>query len=137
MDFKKLGIEENSTVNEGVISSVEEKLGCQLPQSYYDLVRFNHEPEPEACEFDYGSQSTCVSEFFRFTDDESYEYGILAYRPSITGVAERYVPIARDPGDALICFDRERNFALVILDRDNGAVDLVAKTFGDFLSSLR
>ncbi len=137
MDYQKLGLEQDSDVDDQLISIVEEKLSCRLPESYCELVRFNREPEPESCEFDFDGQTTCVSEFFRFTDDESYEYGVLAYRPSIIGIAERYVPVGRDPGDFLICLDREQGFSVVLLDRDSDTVHSVASSFDEFLDSLR
>ena len=137
MEYTKLGLIQNSDVNDQMIALVEEKIGCRLPESYYELMRFNNEPEPEACEFDYGGQTTCVSEFFRFTDDENYEYGILAYLPSLSGVAEQLVPIARDPEDYLICLDRNQDFAVVLLDRNNNLLHFVARDFDEFLRSLR
>ncbi|QDU50676.1 SMI1/KNR4 family protein [Gimesia panareensis] len=137
MEYIQLGLIQNSDVTDQMVMFVEEKIGCRLPESYYELMRFNHEPEPEICEFDYGKQTTCVSEFFRFTDDENYEYGILAYLPSLSGVAEQFVPIGRDSGDYLICLDRNQDFAVVLLDRDNNLLHFVARDFNEFLRSLR
>ncbi|QDT26448.1 SMI1 / KNR4 family protein [Gimesia panareensis] len=137
MEYIQLRLIQNSDVTDQMIAFVEEKIGCRLPESYYELMRFNHEPEPEVCEFDYGKQTTCVSEFFRFTNDENYEYGILAYLPSLSGVAEQFVPIGRDSGDYLICLDRNQDFAVVLLDRNNNLLHFVARDFNEFLRSLR
>ncbi|QDT78578.1 SMI1 / KNR4 family protein [Gimesia maris] len=136
MEYIKLGLNQSSDVNEQMIAVVEEKIGCHLPESYYELMRFNNEPEPEVCEFNYGDHTTCVSEFFRFTDDENYEYGVLAYRPSIIGLTKQFVPIGRDPGDYLICFDRKQDFAVVLIDRVSDEVHFVASNFREFLDML-
>lgn len=137
-DWESYGVEPNSQVSDEMISNVEERLGVVFPPAYLDLVKYNDEAVFEVGVFEYDGGTTCISEFFKFTDDEE-QYSILWYQqPDRIDLPANLVAIARDAGDYLICLDFNSPHAPVKLYIPNEKTLLaVADSFEEFISSLQ
>lgn len=105
INWDSYGVEADSEVTDEMVMKVEAMLGVSFPKAYIDLVKFNDEAIFEIGSFEYKNTTTCISEFFKFTDKEE-QYSILWYKnPNRIDIPNNFIPIARDAGDYLICLD--------------------------------
>ncbi|MDD2893357.1 MAG: SMI1/KNR4 family protein [Halothiobacillaceae bacterium] len=136
INWEAFGIKRNSGVTLEMVSSVQKNLGIVLPETYVDLVMYSDGACPEISSFEYQDDGTCISEFFEFSD-EVRPYTITWYtRPGgLTNLPDRFVPIARDAGDYLICLDFNKSPAsIVVFDPISQQSFFVANSFGEFVS---
>jgi hypothetical protein len=128
---------------------IEELLGAKLPSGYLKFIqglsgpeqsgeRFESEGFEGSFEFE-GEGETCIDSFFSLSDDSGDANSVLSYlKARIPGLPEKVIPIARDPGDWLICLDmRDHSGAVVIFDPDSGRVYSVTESFEKFLSIIK
>lgn len=129
-------------------SILEKSLGEELPLAYVRFIQNSPEAEINAAKFESAGNEwafeveggmTCVDFFFSFSDDPNDSNSVLSYfKARIPGLPEKVIPIARDPGDWLICLDmRDHSGAVVIFDPDSGRVYFVTESFEKFLSNLK
>jgi hypothetical protein len=128
---------------------IEELLGVKLPSDYLNFIQGLSGAEKSAERFELagvegsfefeGEGETCIDSFFSLSDDSGNPYSVLSYlKARIPGLPENVMPIARDPGDWLICLDlRDHSGAVVIFDPDFGRVYSVTESFEKFLSILK
>ena len=131
MNWEQLGIESSSTCTSETIKIVEKKLNIKLPDKYKELVLFCDEAVPEVGCFDYDNGAgSCISEFFKFSDDEE-QYSILwYYKCNIPELPKNIIPIARDAGDYLICLDyRDTDVPVVFYDTNEHKVHKISENF--------
>jgi hypothetical protein len=138
IDWASYGVESKSQVTAQMIANVEAKLGVSLPSAYLDLVRYNDEAIFEIGTFEYDGGMTCISEFFKFTDDQE-QYSILWYKqPDRFDLPAELVAIARDAGDYLICLDfGAPDVPVKLYVPDEKALLNIADNFEKFISSLQ
>jgi hypothetical protein len=138
-NLSELGIEKESDVTQQMIAEVERLLGKSFPNSYKSFVLYCDEAMPSVNVFSYGdNEETCVSEFFKFTDDANYPYSILWYvKQQIPKLPKSAIAIARDPGDLLICIELDKNQQVFIFDPENEQTEVAAESFDSFLDLLR
>lgn len=137
-DWVSYGVESNSQVSDEIISNVDERLGVKFPPAYLDLVKYNDEAVFEVGVFEYDGGATCISEFFKFTDEEE-QYSILWYQqPSRIDLPVNLIAIARDAGDYLICLDfNSPNIPVKLYIPNKKDLLSVADNFEKFISSLK
>lgn len=136
-NWDEFGIDRNSDVDDQLISRLEKAFNISFPESYLDLVRFNSEASPEVCVFSYQDGETCISEFFKFSEQVE-PYTISWYlKKGIEGMPEGIVPIARDAGDYLICLDfSEPIVGVKLFNPNDSKIYHIANNFDEFLESL-
>ncbi|MFZ6707995.1 SMI1/KNR4 family protein [Undibacterium sp. TC9W] len=136
IDWESFGIEKKSSVDSRIVSAVQKKLNVIFPDSYVDLVMHSDSACPEISTFEYQKEETCISEFFEFTD-EVRQFTISWYaRPhGVFNLPERFIPIARDAGDYLICLNFNKSSPTVeVFDPASGQSFFVAHRFSEFVS---
>lgn len=135
-DWEFFGVKKKLGVSSELVASVQKALGVVFPSSYIDLVMFSDGACPEMACFEYQDDGTCISEFFEFTDD--VRLGTIAWyaRPNgIPNLPDKFIPIARDAGDYLICLDFKKTPASVeIFDPNSYRSSFVASSFDKFVS---
>ncbi|MFC4161923.1 SMI1/KNR4 family protein [Chitinimonas lacunae] len=135
MNWEDYGIAEDRGVNNTTIKMVEEKLQIKFPPLYLDLVTFCKEPMPEFANFAYDNEETAISEFFEFSPDvRPYTVAWYARPNAIQGLPKNILPIARDAGDYLICFNYNTpNYEICIYDSTERVLKHVADNFDEFV----
>ncbi|PXX33722.1 SMI1/KNR4 family protein [Undibacterium pigrum] len=135
-DWESFGIMKKSSVDSQMVALIQGKLKVIFPESYIDLMKYSDGSCPEISSFEYQDSGTCISEFFEFSD-ELRPFTVMWYtRPNgVPNLPERYIPIARDAGDYLICL----NFnisppAVEIFDPASHQFNFIAHSFSQFVS---
>lgn len=106
IDWGIYGIAKNPIITQELISAIETQLNLALPETYLDLIKYSDEAAPEISTFSYANESTCISEFFEFSQ-KNQPYTVCWYLdPNRNlGLPDKFLPFARDAGDQLMCLD--------------------------------
>jgi len=134
-DLSELGIEQDGSVTDEMVATVQDHIGVEFPADYVFFVKYCDEAEPTVGGIQFGDEETMIDSFFKFSDEEQEEYGILGY-VGIPGFPKKVIPFARDPGDAFFCLDMNRAGAVVFYNPDTEKWSQVAETFGEFIDML-
>lgn len=136
-NWVNMGIVENPGVSDEEVAKLETMLGAKFPSLYIDLIKFSKAPSPEAASFEYDDAGTAISEFFEFSSEiHPYTIAWYARANAIDGLPNKIIPIARDAGDYLVCFDfNEATPCVVIFDPNSKIISHVADDFESFVRS--
>ncbi|MDP1977641.1 SMI1/KNR4 family protein [Undibacterium sp.] len=134
-DWSSFGIEKKSSVDTRMVSLIQKQLDLVFPDSYIDLMKYADGASPEISSFDYEDSGTCISEFFEFSDELRPPTIMWYARPQgVSNLPERYIPIARDAGDYMICLNFNSSPPTVeILDPATHQLSLIAPSFSQFV----
>jgi hypothetical protein len=134
IDWSSFGIEQSSSVTDDIISQTQKLLGVSFPNSYLDLVTYSDKSSPETSSFPYDGNESCISEFFEFSPDiRPYTIAWYVRAGGTAGLPAGIVPIARDAGDYLVCFNFNRpSITVEIFDPNSSSLYFVANSFEEF-----
>ena len=134
--WSDFGINPNSLVSIQDIEQVEKYLYITFPDLYKDLLLFAKEASPALGVFTYGDvYETSISDFFDCsTKNEPYSIVWYKLHGASFGLPKTFIPIARDAGGYLICFDYTSFPPKVKLyDPDQQLTYFIAENFEKFV----
>lgn len=131
-----------------LIAEYEGKVDYHFPEDFKECVRQNNgaNPGPEVFISWHGKRKRkrVLNNLFSFNkEDKSTIWHYNDWRGDMSdwykfsnGEVENYIAFACDPFGDLICFDK-RNDSVVWIDHETMNVEFVAKSFTEFIESLR
>ncbi|UUT19627.1 MULTISPECIES: SMI1/KNR4 family protein [Pseudomonas] len=135
IDWSSFGIEQSSSVTNDTISQTQKLLGVIFPSSYLDLFTYSDKSSPEISSFPYDENESCISEFFELSPDiRPYTIAWYARAGGTAGLPTGIVPIARDAGDYLVCFNFNKpSITVEVFDPNSSSLYFVTNSFEEFV----
>lgn len=121
-----------SQISDELIAEAEREYGIKLPEDVISVVKYNNNGRPSISCFDSPtSKEHELKKLLSFKKED--KENIYKVKKILTSVDPKMFPIANDPAGNLICL---KNGVVVYWMHENDAIEILANSFTEFISSL-